>query len=114
MRHRTFKQFVESGAGDRQGSPEFERELERSTALARELHEKVLLPFLARHQEDDDFLLPTLLRAAALHAMVGSNMTPDDFGEFARIVAEASAGEAAVLRAKAGALLGGPGKQGRG
>lgn len=108
MRGRTFRNFVDSGEADRVGTPEREAAVERDAELARELHEEVLLPFMAKHIEieDDDFLLPALLRAAAIQAMARYRMTPDDFGELAREAAKASTGEVASIMGKLGALLG--------
>lgn len=107
MRGRTFRNFVQSGAADRVGTREEEAEVERDALLARELHEEVLLPFLAKHIEiqNDDFLLPALMRAAAIHAMGRYRMTADDFAELARIVAKDSAGDVATIMAKLGALM---------
>lgn len=108
MRGRTFRQFIQSGDAERIGTPEREAEVARDAKLAKELHEEVLLPFLAKHidLENDDFLLPALAHAAAIHAMGRYRMTPDDFADFARAVAESAKPEVAGMMAKLGALLG--------
>jgi hypothetical protein len=107
MRGRTFRNFIQSGEADRVGTREEEAEVERDALIARELHEEVLLPFLAKHidLENDDFVLPALIRAAAIHALGRYRMTPDDFAELARIVANDSTAEVTSIMAKLGALL---------
>jgi len=108
MRGRTFRQFIQSGDAAQVGTPEREAEIARDAKLATELHEEVLLPFLAKHIDlkNDDFLLPALTHAAAIHAMGRYGMTPDDFAAFATAVAESAKGDVAGIMAKLGALLG--------
>jgi hypothetical protein len=85
-RARSLKQFIASGDADRQGSPEFEAEVERDEKLALELEQHIriaaLLPWLARHPEVDwTCTAPALLRIAALEIMAACPpTTPDDFG----------------------------------
>ena len=89
-----------------EGTPAFEAEVERDTALTVELHqavqEKALLPFLAEHGDvGAEIVALALLRIAAIHIMAAWGMGPMDFAELARSVADETQGDAKAVRAKA-------------
>jgi hypothetical protein len=56
--------------------------------LAQRIRVEVLIPFTAKRREATDAVVPALLQIAALHAMAGFEMGPDDFAAFAHRVAE--------------------------
>lgn len=96
--------LIEARAADAPESPEEEADTNLQAELARQLHEDILLPFVAKHHEHQDFLIAALTHAAAVHAMAGAGMEPDDFAAFAREVAKGAMPQAVAMRAKMGGL----------
>jgi len=107
MRFRTMRQFIDSGEADREGSPEFEAEVERDAALAQQLEQviraRLLLPFYAQHPDTDwTCTVPALLRVAAVEVMAACpGTTPDDFAEMARELAKTVEADAKEIAKRA-------------
>lgn len=105
-RAQSLKESIATGEHNREGSPEFEKEV-RDSELALELEQHVrktaLLPWLAKHPRADfTVTAPALLRLAAMQimaAMPGS--TPEDVGTFAAEVAKTVVSAAAEVSQKA-------------
>jgi hypothetical protein len=92
-RARSMKEFIPSGDGEREGTPQFEAEVERDANLALELEQHVrraILPWLAKHPEVDwTCTAPALFRVAAVQIMAASpGTTPEDVGVMAGEVAK--------------------------
>lgn len=72
--------------------PELEEQNDKeSCAMLTDIRDRILVPYYLGHSERRaEVAAVALLRAAAFHCMTTIGMTPDDFADFSRCIAEAS------------------------